>query len=154
TGEIKWTYNPDLPPLENLGICCGQTNRGVAFGDGKIFIAQLDSTLVALDAANGNVLWKIAIDLWENSKTETLAPLYANGKVIVGLSCAEFFCRGHVTAYSAADGTQLWRFYTIPGPGEFGNEDRKSTRLNSSHVAISYAVFCLKKKTKSQSQVQ
>ena len=47
TGEIKWTYSPDLPPLENLGICCGQTNRGVAFGEGKIFLAQLDSTLVA-----------------------------------------------------------------------------------------------------------
>jgi alcohol dehydrogenase (cytochrome c) len=122
SGEIKWTYNPDLPPLQNLGICCGQTNRGIAYGEGKIFLAQLDSTLVALDAATGSPLWKISVDLWENSKTETLAPLYADGKVIVGLSCAEFFCRGHVTAYSAADGSQLWRFYTIPGPGEFGND--------------------------------
>jgi alcohol dehydrogenase (cytochrome c) len=122
TGAIKWAYSPDLPPLQNLGICCGQTNRGVAYGQGMVFIAQLDSTLVALDAQNGNIVWSVSVDQWENSKTETLAPLYADGKVIVGLSCAEFFCRGHVTAYSAADGSRLWRFYTVPGPGEFGND--------------------------------
>jgi glucose dehydrogenase len=57
TGALKWTYNPQMPPLHDLAICCGQTNRGVAVGAGKVYVAQLDANLVALDAATGNVVW-------------------------------------------------------------------------------------------------
>ncbi len=53
TGALKWTYNPDMPPLEEMAICCGQTNRGVAVGQGKVFVGQLDANLVALDATTG-----------------------------------------------------------------------------------------------------
>ena len=70
TGAIKWTFNPQIPPLSELAICCGQTNRGVAVGNGKVFVGQLDATLVALDAGTGNVVWKVTVDRWQDRWTE------------------------------------------------------------------------------------
>ena len=123
TGALKWTYNPVLgASLEQLHICCGQDNRGVAYGAGTIFLGQLDATLVALDAATGQVLWKVAVDDWHERWTETMAPLYVDGKVIIGSSGGEYEVRGHITAYDANTGKLLWRFYTVPGPGQFGND--------------------------------
>jgi quinohemoprotein ethanol dehydrogenase len=122
TGDLKWTYNPDLPDLRSLAICCGQTNRGVAVGDGKVFVALLDATLVALDQQTGQVAWKVAVDDWHKGYTETLAPLFVDGKVIVGISGGELMTRGRVTAYDAATGKEVWRFYTTPGPGEVGHD--------------------------------
>ena len=122
SGALKWTYNPQQPPLHEMAICCGQTNRGVAVGGGKVFVAQLDANLVALDAATGAVVWKTAVDKWEEKWTETMAPQYADGKVLVGASGGEFEKRGHLAAYDAATGQQLWRFYTVPGPSEVGHD--------------------------------
>jgi alcohol dehydrogenase (cytochrome c) len=122
TGALKWTYNPSMPPLHSLAICCGQTNRGVAVGGGHVYVAQLDATLVALDAATGNVVWKTAVDKWEEKWTETMAPQYVDGKVLVGASGGEFEVRGHLVAYDGATGKELWRFYTVPGPGEVGHD--------------------------------
>ncbi len=123
TGALKWTYNPtDMPKLSDLHICCGQVNRGVAVGKGKVFIGRLDAALVALDANTGNVAWKIAVDDWHNKWTETMAPAYVDGKVIIGGAGGEFQVRGHVSAYDADTGKMLWRFYTVPGTGELGND--------------------------------
>ncbi len=122
TGAVKWAYTPDMPPLSKLAYCCGQVNRGVAVGGGKVYVAQLDANLVALDAGTGAVAWKIAVDPWQAAWTETMAPLYVNGKVIVGASGGEYMRRGHVSAYDAATGKMVWRFYTAPGPGELGND--------------------------------
>src|SRR5215212_5970925 len=66
TGTLKWTYNPDMPALYDMAICCGQTNRGVAVGGGKVFIGQLDGTLAALDANSGQIVWKTAVDDWRH----------------------------------------------------------------------------------------
>lgn len=121
TGALKWTYNPELPKLSSLAICCGQSNRGVAVGNGKVFVGLLDASLVALDANTGAVVWKVAVDRSEDKWSETMAPLFVNGKVIIGASGGEFLNRGHVSAYDADSGKMLWRFYTIPGTGEFGN---------------------------------
>ncbi len=121
TGALMWTYNPEMPPLSKLAICCGQSNRGVAVGKGKVFIGQLDANLVALDAATGKMAWKVAVDKWEEKWTETMAPLYVDGKVIIGASGGEFLRRGHVSAYDADTGKMLWRFSTVPGTGEMGN---------------------------------
>jgi alcohol dehydrogenase (cytochrome c) len=122
TGALKWTFNPQLPTLHELAICCGQTNRGVAVGGGKVFVGLLDASLVALDARTGDVVWKTAVDKWEDSWTETMAPQYVDGKVLIGASGGEFELRGHISAYDANTGNMLWRFYTSPGPGEVGND--------------------------------
>lgn len=121
TGAIKWKYTPDMPPIEKLAYCCGQNNRGVAVGAGKVFVAQLDANLVALDANSGNVVWKTAVAPWQEAWTETMAPLFVNGMVIVGASGGEYLRRGHVSAYDANTGKMIWRFFTVPGTGEFGN---------------------------------
>jgi alcohol dehydrogenase (cytochrome c) len=122
TGALKWTYNPQTPPLHEMAICCGQTNRGVAVGSGKVFVGQLDANLVALDANTGSIVWKTPVDKWEDHWTETMAPQYVNGKVIIGASGGEFELRGHISAYDANTGKMLWRFYTVPGPGEVGHD--------------------------------
>ncbi|HET7093828.1 MAG TPA: PQQ-binding-like beta-propeller repeat protein, partial [Thermomicrobiales bacterium] len=123
TGAIKWTYDPtDLPPINDLPICCGQDNRGVAVGDGKVFIARLDATLVALDEQTGKVLWNTPVADWHSGYAETMAPLYIDNEVIVGSSGAEMEVRGFVAAYDAKTGQQLWRFLTVPGPGHVGHD--------------------------------
>lgn len=122
TGALKWTYNPQMPTLHDMAICCGQTNRGVAVGGGKVFVGQLDANLVALDANTGAIVWKTEVDKWQDSWTETMAPQYVDGKVLIGASGGEFEIRGHISAYDANTGKMLWRFYTVPRPGEFGND--------------------------------
>jgi alcohol dehydrogenase (cytochrome c) len=113
TGKQIWAYHPkDMPALSTLPICCNNDNRGVAYGDGKIFNARLDATLVALDAATGKVVWKTTVDLPSNGASMTIAPQFADNKVIVGVSGAEFGVRGHVDAYNPKTGKLVWRFWT------------------------------------------
>ncbi len=120
TGRLKWTYSPtDMPPLFALALCCGQTNRGVAAGDGKIYIARLDGVLVALDAATGKVMWQTRTADFHARYSDTMAPQFARGKVLVGSAGGEFAVRGFVAAYDAASGKQVWRFSTTQ-PGSWG----------------------------------
>jgi quinohemoprotein ethanol dehydrogenase len=113
TGKQIWAYHPtDMPSPSTLPICCNNDNRGVALGDGLIFVARLDANLVALDAGTGKVVWKTAVDLPSNGAAMTIAPQFADGKVIVGVSGAEYGVRGHVDAYDPRSGSLLWRFWT------------------------------------------
>ena len=113
TGKQIWAYHPtDMPPLSTLPICCNNDNRGVAVGNGKVFNARLDATLVALDAKSGKVVWKTTVDLPSNGAAMTLAPQFADNKVIVGVSGAEYGVRGHVDAYDPDTGNLVWRFWT------------------------------------------
>jgi len=121
TGEILWAYDANLDP-DLTTVCCGWTNRGVAMGDGKIFIGQLDAKLVALDMKTGKPVWTIQTERWQDGYTITSAPLYYDGMVITGFSGGEYGVRGQLKAYDARDGSLLWTFYTIPGPGEPGHE--------------------------------
>jgi quinohemoprotein ethanol dehydrogenase len=121
-GQEKWRFAPDLSNIGQLPLCCGQDNRGVAVGDGKVFVAQLDGKLTALDAATGNMVWSVQDDDPRAGYSETMAPLFWNNMVFVGISGAEYEIRGHITSYDANSGQMLHRFYTIPGPGEFGND--------------------------------
>jgi outer membrane protein assembly factor BamB len=88
-------------------------------GNGKVFVSQLDATLVALDAGTGSVVWKVTVDRWQDRWTETMAPLFLNGMVIIGASGGEYQRRGHVRAYDANTGELIWQFNTTAGPGEF-----------------------------------
>jgi len=121
TGATLWTYKASLP--DNIPtVCCGWTSRGVAIGDGRVYIGQLDGRLVALDQRTGEPAWSIQAERWQNGYTITAAPLYYNGMVIAGFSGAENGTRGRVKAFDAKDGHLIWTFYTIPGPGEIGHD--------------------------------
>ena len=123
TGAIQWVYNPtDLPPINDLAVCCGQDNRGVAVGGGQVFIARLDAYLVALNEQTGKVDWQTQIAQWTDGYTETMAPTYVDGEVIVGSSGSEYEPRGFDAAYDAKTGKQLWRFYNTAAPGQIGGD--------------------------------
>ena len=121
TGEILWRYQANLDETINA-VCCGWTSRGLGLGDGKIYVGQLDGRLVALDQATGEPVWSAQVGRWQEGYTITSAPLYYDGMVITGTAGGDRGVRGRVTAYDAATGRQLWRFHTIPGPGEWGHD--------------------------------
>ena len=119
-GNIIWKYQPHLDQ-NNLVLCCGWVTRGVGMGDGRIYVGQLDAKLVALDQRTGEIIWTVQAELPEQGYSITSAPLYYNGMVITGFAGGEYGIRGRVKAFDARDGTLLWTFYTIPGPGETGH---------------------------------
>src|SRR4051794_28402284 len=121
TGARIWTYHSNVTQIINTA-CCGWDNRGVAIGDGKVFVAQLDGRLVALDQMTGQVLWKVIVLNWKEGYTLTSAPLYYNGLVYVGSTGGEFMSRGSVSAYNAKDGSPAYRFFTAPAPGDIGGQ--------------------------------
>ncbi|MEH7302668.1 outer membrane protein assembly factor BamB family protein [Neobacillus drentensis] len=121
TGKMIWEYRPDLMNGLNT-VCCGWTSRGVALGDGKVFVGLLDARLVALDQKTGKVVWETRVDNWEKGYTITSAPLYYDGKVYTGIAGGEYGIRGYVAAYDSELGRQIWRTYTLPAPGAKGSE--------------------------------
>jgi alcohol dehydrogenase (cytochrome c) len=121
SGDILWEYKANLDQEISV-VCCGWESRGVALGDGRVYIGQLDGYLVALDQKTGQVVWKTSVARWQDGYSITAAPLYIDGMVITGVSGGEFGTRGSISAYNAATGKRVWRFYTIPGPGETGHD--------------------------------
>ena len=120
TGRPIWRYQRTLP--QNLPLCCGPVNRGLAALGDKVFMATLDAHVMALDAKTGNVVWDVESVDYRKGYIFTSAPLVVKDKVIVGVSGGEYGTRGFIDAYEAETGKRAWRFYTIPAPGEPGNE--------------------------------
>ena len=119
TGRQIWRYRRELPP--NLTACCGLVNRGFAMLGDKLFMVTLDAHLLALDAKTGNITWDATMEDYKRGYASTLAPIVVKDKVIVGVAGGEYGIRGFIDAYEANTGKRAWRFYTIPGPGEPGN---------------------------------
>jgi len=115
SGAILWERRANLDPANNA-VCCGWTSRGVALGDGKVFVGQLDGKLVALDQASGRVVWSTQAERWQEGFSITSAPLYFDGLVYTGFAGGERGIRGRVKAFDAKTGTLVWTFHTIPGP--------------------------------------
>jgi len=97
-------------------------NRGFAMLGGRLFMATLDAHVMAFDAKSGNVLWDAVAADYRKANTFTVAPLVVKDKVIVGISGGEYGVRGFIDAYDASSGKRVWRFNTVPGPGEPGHE--------------------------------
>jgi alcohol dehydrogenase (cytochrome c) len=121
TGRLIWSYDRKLTE-RGIIACCGRVNRGFAALGGLLFLATLDAHLVALDAKTGETVWDVEAEDPRKGYSFTLAPLVVKDKIIVGVSGGEFGIRGFIDAYDAQTGKRAWRFYTIPGPGEPGNE--------------------------------
>jgi alcohol dehydrogenase (cytochrome c) len=120
TGAVLWEFHRPVPG--NIPLCCGSQNRGVAVLGKNLYVATLDAHLLALDAATGAKLWDVQVADWHQGYSMTAAPLIIDDRVVVGIAGGDFGIRGFVTAFSASDGAQLWKTYTIPAPGEPGNE--------------------------------
>jgi PQQ-dependent dehydrogenase (methanol/ethanol family) len=112
TGEQFWHYKHAMGPVTTY--CCGPNNRGVAVYEDKVYLATLDSKLVALDAKTGNKVWQSDIADPELGYSETMAPTAVKGKILVGTNGGEYGIRGFVKAYDAKDGKLLWTFDTTP----------------------------------------
>lgn len=121
TGEILWERWSGIDQKIST-VCCGWVNRGLAMGEGMVFLGQFDTNVVALDIKTGKEVWKTPIEDWHNGYGITSAPLYYDGIVYSGITGGEFGVRGRLTALDAKTGQILWRWYTLPGPGEIGSD--------------------------------
>jgi alcohol dehydrogenase (cytochrome c) len=120
TGRPLWRYRRRIPP--DIRVCCGQVNRGVAVLGDLVYIGTVDAYLVALNARTGAVHWETAVAPYKTGYAITVAPLAVKDKIVVGVAGGEYGVRGLLDAYDAKTGKRAWRFWTIPGPGEPGNE--------------------------------
>ncbi|HEY0582764.1 MAG TPA: PQQ-binding-like beta-propeller repeat protein [Chloroflexota bacterium] len=121
TGRKLWEYFSDIP--QNITtVCCGWDNRGVAVGEGLVFSASLEGAVFALDQKTGKIAWKTQLEAWQDGYTITGPLRYFDGMVFSGMSGSEYGVRGRVYGLDAKTGREVWRFYTIPGPGDIGHE--------------------------------
>jgi len=120
TGSILWRYDRSIP--DDLPLCCGRYNRGVAILGDTVYLGATDNYLVALDASNGKVRWQTPVADGSDGYSITGAPLIANDTVIVGIAGGDYGIRGFLDGYDPHTGKRKWRFNTIPGPGEPGHE--------------------------------
>ena len=128
-GKILWKYTPQQDPNVIAVMCCDTVYRGVAYADGMILLHQADTTLVALDAKTGAEKWKIKTGDPAIGETNTATVLPVKDKVIVGVSGGEYGVRGRVTAYSLADGKELWKAYSTGPDAEMLVDPEKTTHL-------------------------
>jgi len=123
TGRQIWHYERKLP--SGLKVCCGLVNRGFAVLGDRLFMVTLDAHVVALEMKTGKVIYDIEMATVKDGFAATGAPLIVKNKVIVGVAGGEFANRGFIDAYDPSTGERLWRFYSIPAPGEPGSDTWK-----------------------------
>lgn len=122
TGKQIWKTMVEYPAETPRVACCGIVNRGAAIYEGKLFRTTLNANVVALDAKSGAELWSTNSIDFKTGYSMTVAPLVADGVVIVGVSGGEYGIRGYIEGYDPNSGERLWRTYTIPEPGQPGSE--------------------------------
>ena len=116
TGKEKWRWDPEVNHATVAPkICCGVVNRGLGLYEGKVFVPVTDGRLVALDIETGKPVWETRVAYSQDNYTLTMAPRVVRGRVLIGVSGAEYPVRGFIAAYDANSGKEAWRFYTVPG---------------------------------------
>lgn len=127
---LNWSYEPVQDADETIPVmCCDTVARGLAYADGKIFLQQADTTLVALDASNGEVVWSIKNGDPKIGETNTNAPIVVNDKIITGISGGEYGVRGFVAAYNISDGSLAWKAYSTGPDDEMLVDPEKTTSM-------------------------
>src|SRR3989441_2384764 len=128
TQKMKWKYEPKQDQSVITQMCCDTVNRGVAYGEGKIFLQQADSNLVALDARTGKVVWSVKNGDPKLGAVNTSAPHVFKDKVITGISGGEWGVRGFLAAYDINTGKQAWKAYSVgPDAEMLMNPDKTMT---------------------------
>ena len=120
TGRVFWTFN--YTPSPDGRPCCGRVNRGVAILGDTLYMGTVDARLIAVDAKNGQAKWNVQVADPKARYSITSSPTIVKDKVIIGTGGGDAPIRGHISAFDAHTGKEVWRFYTIPGPGEPGND--------------------------------
>lgn len=133
TGRALWKYRRTMP--EDVRVCCGQVNRGVAVLGDLVYVGTIDAHLVALNAKTGAVMWDTTVANYKTGHSITVAPLAVKDKIVVGIAGGEYGVRGFLDAYDAKSGKRAWRFWTIPAPGEPGNETWKGDSWKTGSAA-------------------
>jgi lanthanide-dependent methanol dehydrogenase len=127
--KIVWKYEPTQDPNVIPVMCCDTVNRGLSYADDKIYLSQADTTLVALDAKTGKVVWSVKNGDPGKGETSTGAPMIIKDKVLVGISGGEFGVRGSVTAYDLKTGQRKWRGYSMGPDSDTLIDPVKTTNL-------------------------
>jgi alcohol dehydrogenase (cytochrome c) len=120
TGRVFWTYHHE--PAPEARTCCGRVNRGLAILGDTLYMGTVDAHLLAIDARSGKLLWDSVVADARRNFSITMSPNVFKDKVIVGTAGGDMGIRGYIAAFDAKTGAEAWRFYTIPAPGEPGNE--------------------------------
>jgi PQQ-dependent dehydrogenase (methanol/ethanol family) len=128
-GKILWKYEPKQDPNVIPVMCCDTVNRGLAYADGKIFLHQADTTLVALDAKDGKLVWQVKNGDPSKGETGTSAPMVVKDKVLIGISGGEFGVNCRMTAYDLKSGRVAWRGYSQGPDDQLLVDPEKTTEL-------------------------
>lgn len=125
TGVRKWVHGFEMP--ENMAQfgCCGQVNRGLAYANGKVYVGRLDGKLTALDALTGAEAWTATVVDYKQGSVITSPPLIVKNTAVIGFGGGEYGARGYLSAYDLESGALVWKTWTVPGPGDPGNETWK-----------------------------
>jgi alcohol dehydrogenase (cytochrome c)/quinohemoprotein ethanol dehydrogenase len=128
TGELKWSFDPEVPRKTLVRVCCDAVNRGVALYGDKVYVAALDGRLIAIDQETGQQAWSTTVVPDQDNYAITGAPRIANGLVLIGSAGAEYRARGFIAAYDWQTGAEVWRFHTVPGNPADGFESEAMER--------------------------
>lgn len=120
TGRVFWTF--PYQPAPEARTCCGRVNRGLAMLGDTLFMGTIDAHLLAIDARSGTLIWDTIVASAAERYSITHAPLVVNDRVIVGTAGGDMGIRGLIAAFDVHTGREVWRFHTIPAPGEPGND--------------------------------
>ena len=131
TGRVFWVYHYEN--AKTVTVCCGANNRGLAILGDTLYMGTLDAHLVAVDSKSGKLLWNTTVADSKSGYSLTVAPLAFKDRVLVGVGGGEYGIRGFIAAYNAHTGKEVWKFHTIPGPGEPGHETWEECKPNPSY---------------------
>ena len=131
----RWKYEPKQDANVVPVMCCDTVNRGLAYGDGKIFLQQADTTLVALDAKTGKVVWSVKNGDPKIGETNTNAPHVFKDKVFTGISGGEFGVRGRMQAYDIKTGRLVWKAYSEGTDAEMIMDPQKTMTWTDGKMA-------------------
>jgi alcohol dehydrogenase (cytochrome c) len=118
SGRQIWRYQRS----RTTGVVQGNANRGVGVAGDRVFMETDNAHLIALDRFSGVLLWEVALADWHDNYAASSAPLPAGNLVISGVSGGEHGANGFVAAHDQATGKEVWRFFTVPKPGQPGSE--------------------------------